>query len=130
MGRRGKISRVAPTDFPLPLMHFNLQLMGAIFILSCSKKMQLHYYMPLTSVTLTMNNTLMGAPAELIKTGICMKRFAAGVGNDGLPTTPGCWSSKNKSDNCNEAAIKFKFDLDGPLAALHHHLLKAVFRYL
>jgi len=59
-----------------------------------------------------------GGTSRFDKDGYMYEAICGGCGeHSGLPTTPGCWSNTNNSDNCNEAAIKFKFDLDGPTAA-------------
>jgi gliding motility-associated-like protein len=59
-----------------------------------------------------------GGTSRFDKYGYMYEAICGGCGaHSGLPTTPGCWSPTNDSYNCNEAAVKFKFNLDGPLAA-------------
>jgi gliding motility-associated-like protein len=59
-----------------------------------------------------------GGTSRFDKNGYMYEAICGGCGgHSGLPTTPSCWSPTNNSSNCNEAAIKFKFDLDGPTAA-------------
>ena len=38
--------------------------------------------------------------------------------NSDMPTTPSAWSTTNKSNNCNNALVKYKFDLNQTIAVL------------
>lgn len=51
-------------------------------------------------------------PKGIVYQGVC----AACNNTPGFPTTPGCWSSTNNSNNCNHGAIKIDFQLQDPEA--------------
>lgn len=53
-----------------------------------------------------------GGTSRFDKAGVVYQAICEGCGGySDLPTTPGAWSSTNNSFNCNNALIKFKFDL-------------------
>jgi gliding motility-associated-like protein len=53
-----------------------------------------------------------GGTSRFDKTGVVYQAICEGCGGySDLPTTPGAWSSTNNSFNCNNALVKFRFDL-------------------
>ncbi len=54
-----------------------------------------------------------GGTSRFDKTGKIYQSVCAGCGGDDyFPTTPGAWSQTNNSTNCNNALIKFNFELN------------------
>ncbi len=59
-----------------------------------------------------------GGTSRFDKAGVIYQAICEGCGGySDLPTTAGAWSSTNNSFNCNNALIKFKFDLIITLAS-------------
>ena len=53
-----------------------------------------------------------GGTSRFDKNGVVYQAVCASCGgSDGFPTTPGAFSRKNNSSNCNMAGFKFQFDL-------------------
>jgi gliding motility-associated-like protein len=58
-----------------------------------------------------------GGTSRFDKTGKIYQSVCAGCGGDSqFPTTPGAWSNTNHSTNCNNALIKFYFELSSVMA--------------
>ena len=58
-----------------------------------------------------------GGTSRFDKYGYMYEAICGGCGgHSGIPTTPGSWSQTNNSSNCNEAAVKFKFNFQKPEA--------------
>ena len=58
-----------------------------------------------------------GGTSRFDRTGVIYQGVCAGCGgDDNFPTTPGAWSNSNNSSNCNNAVIKFDFQLGQVLA--------------
>jgi len=54
-----------------------------------------------------------GGTSRFDKNGRIYQSVCAGCGgDDNFPTTPGAWSQTNNSTNCNNALIKFNFELN------------------
>ncbi len=52
-----------------------------------------------------------GGTSRFDKKGVVYQSVCAGCGGQSLfPTTPGVWSNRNNSDNCNNALFKFDFE--------------------
>ncbi|MEO7089000.1 MAG: gliding motility-associated C-terminal domain-containing protein, partial [Bacteroidia bacterium] len=59
-----------------------------------------------------------GGTSRFDKSGMMYQAICGGCGgNSDMPTTPGVWSNTNKSNNCNNALVKFRFDLTNTVAA-------------
>jgi gliding motility-associated-like protein len=66
-----------------------------------------------------------GGTSRFDRKGLIYQGVCGGCGaSSSFPTTPGAWSQKNNSDNCNNAVIKFDFGL--PLAAADFFVPPAV----
>ncbi|HKC69376.1 MAG TPA: SBBP repeat-containing protein, partial [Bacteroidia bacterium] len=53
-----------------------------------------------------------GGTSRFDKSGVIYQAICEGCGgNEDMPTTPGAWSSVNNSSNCNNALVKFNFNL-------------------
>ncbi len=53
-----------------------------------------------------------GGTSRFDKAGIIYQAICESCGgSDDMPTTPGVWSNQNGSINCNNALVKFKFDM-------------------
>lgn len=60
-----------------------------------------------------------GGTSRFDKAGIIYQAICESCGgHDDMPTTPGAWSSTNNSANCNNALVKFKFDVNQTVAQL------------
>ncbi|MBS1636776.1 MAG: gliding motility-associated C-terminal domain-containing protein [Bacteroidetes bacterium] len=60
-----------------------------------------------------------GGTSRFDKAGIVYQAICESCGgHDDMPTTPGAWSSTNNSSNCNNALVKFKFDILQTVAQL------------
>lgn len=58
-----------------------------------------------------------GGTSRFDKSGVIYQAVCGGCGGiSDMPTTPGVWSNTNNSYNCNNALIKFKFDLINTVA--------------
>lgn len=55
-----------------------------------------------------------GGTSRFDKRGVIYEAMCAGCGGNSLtPTTPGVWSTINRSSNCNELGLKMAFNLSG-----------------
>ncbi|MGP8216945.1 MAG: T9SS type B sorting domain-containing protein [Bacteroidia bacterium] len=53
-----------------------------------------------------------GGTSRFDKKGVIYQSICGGCGGySDIPTTPGAWSSQNKSSNCNNAVVKFQMEL-------------------
>ena len=53
-----------------------------------------------------------GGTSRFDKSGVIYQAICEGCGTyQDMPTTPNAWSTSNKSNNCNNALVKFSFDL-------------------
>lgn len=58
-----------------------------------------------------------GGTSRFDKEGYIYQAICGGCGgNSDMPTTPSAWSIKNESRNCNNAIVKFEFDLKKTIA--------------
>ena len=61
-----------------------------------------------------------GGTCRFDKDGVIYEAICAGCGGNSLfPSTPGAWSTTNRSPNCNLAAMKFAFNLAGTNVAVN-----------
>jgi gliding motility-associated-like protein len=64
------------------------------------------------------NDHVDGGTSRFSSKGVIYQAVCAGCGGfSDFPTTPGAWSERNGSNNCNLAAIKFDFQLSQLIAA-------------
>jgi gliding motility-associated-like protein len=67
----------------------------------------------------TINEHVDGGTSSFDKTGVIYQSICGGCGGQsGMPTTPGVWSNTNNSFNCNNALVKFSFDMEITVAHL------------
>ncbi len=60
-----------------------------------------------------------GGTSRFDKTGVIYQAICEGCGaNSDMPTTPNAWSTTNNSNNCNNALVKFSFNLVQTVASL------------
>ncbi len=60
-----------------------------------------------------------GGTSRFDKSGVIYQAICESCGgNNDMPTTPGAWSTTNNSSNCNNALVKFDFDLKQTVASL------------
>lgn len=60
-----------------------------------------------------------GGTSRFDKSGVIYQAICEGCGAySDMPTTPGAWSATNQSPNCNNALVKFSFNLVQTVAAL------------
>ena len=60
-----------------------------------------------------------GGTSRFDKSGVIYQAICEGCGQySDMPTTPSAWSTTNKSPNCNNALVKFSFDLVQTVASI------------
>jgi gliding motility-associated-like protein len=65
-----------------------------------------------------------GGTSRFDKSGVIYQAICGGCGGQsGMPTTPGVWSNTNNGPNCNNALVKFSFDMEITIAHLATNLL-------
>ncbi|MDP2386999.1 MAG: gliding motility-associated C-terminal domain-containing protein [Bacteroidota bacterium] len=61
-----------------------------------------------------------GGTSRFDKSGAIYQAICGGCGaQSGMPTTPGVWSQTNNSNNCNNALVKFSFNMEITVAQLN-----------